>query len=259
MAEVARLAASAPGSAAGEAEGVGGCSVAMIVPAYRDTPAVHTLLDATKDWSPSPARIVVVSGEPDDALERLCVERRHAYIEGPPCRGAQLDLGARAADSHVLWFVHADAAVPPGAIAAIRRAVAQGAESGCFGFAFQGEPAWHKTVIERLVALRLRLGGIPYGDQALFATRSAYRQGGGFAHRPLFEEVPLVRALKQRGTFVVLPERVGVSTRRWERDGWLARSLHNRWLALEHALGVPSERLARAYGHGQDRKRRRNA
>lgn len=223
-------------------------SIAMIVPTFRDSPAARALVSAAARGSPPPDRIVVVSAEPDRGLERDLSERGHVYLEGPACRGVQLEIGARAAETEILWFVHADTAVPPSAVAAIRRALADGAESGCFGFSFQGEPAWHKRMLERLVALRIRAGGIPYGDQALFATAAAYRQCGGFAPRPLFEEVSLVRALRRRGTFRVLPERVGVSTRRWERDGWLARSLSNRVLALGYALGVPAERLARAYG-----------
>jgi len=38
-----------------------------------------------------------------------------------------------------------------------------------------------------------------------------------------------------------------VATRRWERDGWLRRSLHNRWLALRFALGGRPEVLAARY------------
>src|SRR5690606_8091020 len=131
---------------------------------------------------------------------------------------------------------------------AIRRALAAGAESGCFAFSFQGRRTWYKSVLERAVAARLRLGGVAYGDQALFATRAAYEACGGFSDQPLFEEVRLVKRLRRRGTFRVLPERVGVSTRRWERDGWIARTAHNRWLALRYALGASPERLAGAYG-----------
>jgi rSAM/selenodomain-associated transferase 2 len=237
-------------------------SVTVIVPVFRDLAAVRALFDAAEKWSPPAARVVVVSGERDAALARLTAARGHVYVDGPANRGAQLDLGAGAAESPVLWFVHADAVVPPDAIAAIRLALAGGAESGCFRFSFQGPRGWHKAALERLVALRVRFGGIPYGDQALFATRAAYAACGGFAHVPLFEEVRLVRCLRRRGTFRVLPERVAVSTRRWERDGWVRRTVQNRWLALRHALGAEPERLADDYAaghreHAQKQDRRR--
>lgn len=231
----------------------------VIVPALRDTEAVRTLFASATAWSPRPREVIVVSGEPDPGLAALCAEHGHRYLEGPQCRGAQLDLGARAAAGRVLWFLHADAAVPADALAAIRRALDSGAESGCFTFAFQGERTWYKSALERLVAVRLELGGVAYGDQALFATRYAYDACGGFAHQPLFEEVPLVKALRRRGTFRLLPERIGVSTRRWERDGWIARTAQNRWLALRYALGASPDRLAAAYARSGDRTGRGSA
>jgi hypothetical protein len=86
-----------------------------------------------------------------------------------------------------------------------------------------------------------------YGDQGIFVTRAAYEEGPGFAAEPLFEEVPLVRYLKRCGGFVALDVPITVDPRRWERDGYLRRTLHNRVLALGHLLGVPPPRLAQWY------------
>jgi hypothetical protein len=70
---------------------------------------------------------------------------------------------------------------------------------------------------------------------------------GGFADEPLFEEVPLVRAARERGHFAAVSAAIGVSPRRWERDGWLRRSLGNRLLAIGYMLGISPRRLARRY------------
>jgi hypothetical protein len=144
---------------------------------------------------------------------------------------------------------NADAAVAAVcALAVIAAAVRDGAESGCFRFAFQGLPTWYKRVLAWLVGLRIRCGGVAYGDQGIFVRRDLYLALGGFAAWPLFEEVGLVRRLRARGTFRVLPRAIAVATRRWERDGWLRRTLHNRWLALRFALGERPEALAERYG-----------
>lgn len=229
--------------------------VSVIVPVWRDTPAAARLLAATRRWSPAPREIVVVAGEADPALAEVCAEHGGRYLESPTNRGAQLDLGAHVATARALWFLHADAAVPPNALEIIDRALAAGAESGCFRFSFQGGRTWYKRLLEGSVALRVRLGGVAYGDQALFVTREAYEACAGFDHQPLFEEVRLVKRLRRRGTFRVLREPVRVSTRRWERDGWLRRTLHNRWLALRHGMGTPAERLAAAYMRADARLR----
>ena len=98
-----------------------------------------------------------------------------------------------------------------------------------------------------LVNLRVSLGGIPYGDQGIFVRRDAYLKCGGFTHQPLFEEVTLVRKLRARGRFRILAEPIGVSPRRWERDGWIRRSLANRRLALAYLCGQTAQQLATRY------------
>jgi rSAM/selenodomain-associated transferase 2 len=225
--------------------------VAVVVPVLDDAVELARLLERIAAWPVRPAEIAVVAASDAAALAALCARHGCRLIHAEPNRGLQLDLGARATHAPVLWFLHADAAPPPEALAAIEGAVAAGAEGGCFRFGLAGARTPTKRLLERLVALRVRLGGIAYGDQGLFAQRSAYVETGGFPHQPLFEEVRLVRALRRRGAFRVLDCALPVSTRRWERDGWWRRSCRNRWLALRYACGAPAERLAATYHMGR--------
>ncbi len=222
-----------------------GLDVAVVIPVLDDQATLAALLPRLRQQSP--AEIVVVSGRADRAVAELCRQQACAYLEGDANRGAQLDAGARATVSPVLWFLHADAAPPPDALQAIAAALRAGAESGCFRFAFQGPDTWYKALLASLVALRVRCGGMVYGDQGIFVRRDAYLACGGFAPQPLFEEARLVRRLRARHTFRVLPRALGVATRRWERDGWWRRTLGNRWLALRFMLGARPEALAASY------------
>lgn len=226
--------------------------VAIVVPVHDDTAALETLQERIDAWAARPRERIVVATSADDELARICTRHGCKLMSAPANRGAQLDAGARAARASTLWFLHADAAPPDDALTAIAAAVAAGAESGCFRFSFQGPACRRKRVLAMLVNLRIRLGGMAYGDQGLFATRGAYAACGGFAHQPLFEEVGLVKRLRRRGTFVRLSQALAVSARRWERDGWWARTCQNRWLALCYMLGVPVERLARIYGRRRE-------
>ncbi len=219
--------------------------VSVVIPVLGDAAELDTLL--TQLQLQRPAEVIVVSGRADRAVTAVCARHACDLIQAPAKRGAQLHAGARRATGAVLWFVHADAELPADALTLIAGAVHSGAESGCFRFAFQGPVTWYKRALAWLVALRIRCGGMVYGDQGIFARRSAYFDSGGFAEWPLFEEALLVRRLRARGTFRVLPRALGVATRRWERDGWLKRTLHNRWLALRFALGSRPEVLAARY------------
>ncbi len=230
--------------------------VAVVIPVLGDEAELARLLPLLR--LQRPAEIVVVSGRGDARAAALCREHACTYLEAAANRGAQLDAGARAAGASVLWFLHADAAPPADALDAIDAALRSGAESGCFRFAFQGPATWYKRSLALLIALRVRCGGMVYGDQAIFVRRDVYFECGGFAPQPLFEEARLVRRLRARGTFRALPRAIGVATRRWERDGWWRRTLHNRWLALRFMLGARPDALAASYRRllGSQRERK---
>lgn len=80
-------------------------------------------------------------------------------------------------------------------------------------------------------------------------SQKAYHQSGGFPEWPLFEEVPLVRKLRQQGRFIDLKEVILVDPRKWDREGWWRRTWNNRLLATAFALGIPPHRLAVRYNH----------
>ena len=222
-------------------------ALSIVIPVLDDRADLGTLLAHFERSEQIPHQVIVVSGREDATLATALAERGICYLESPPNRGAQLALGAKHASGRVVWFLHADAKPSVRAGSAIIAAVEAGAESGCFRFRFADASTWQPKLLARLVNARVRLGGIPYGDQGLFATRDAYAAAGGFAAEPLFEEVALVKALRRRGTFQCLAEPIDVAPRRWQRDGWWRRSLLNRWLAVCYTCGVPSARLASRY------------
>ena len=220
--------------------------VTVVIPVYRDRQALADILKELAGLGPGPAEIVVVDGGADPGIERLCVESECRYLVSFPRRGEQMDLGARASDTEVLWFLHADNRPRPDSIAVIRRHLRNGAIGGWFRFRFSNEHCWQARLLAFLINLRAR-AGTPYGDQGLFMLRKAYRQAGGFPHRALFEEPPLVKRLRKSGRFAPVKTSLGVSARRWKRDGWFRRSLRNRLLALAYILRRSPEKLARNY------------
>ncbi len=221
--------------------------IAIVVPVLEDTTALRVLLERIRDWVSQPAELIVISADSDPMTRELCRQHGCRYVESVSCRGTQLDRGAEEATAGVLWFLHADAEPHSDSLGEISRAVGRGTEGGYFRFMFLGEATWWKAFLERLINLRTRVGGIPYGDQGIFVRRDAYFEAGGFAHQPLFEEVTLVKNLRSRRHFRALSLPIGVAARRWEHDGWWYRSLTNRGLAIRYLLGASAERLAAHY------------
>lgn len=220
--------------------------LSVVIPVFRDNDCLARLLGQLTAMPETPDEVIVADGSGDTDCQALCARFGAHYLATGAGRGLQLDSGARAATGDWLWFLHADSTLPAPAAGAVRAALTTGQTGGWLRFRF--EDAHHPVArgLACLINLRCRLG-TPYGDQGLFMTMAAYRTAGGFAHEPLFEEVQLIRKLREQGRFRPLPISIGVSARRWKRDGWLRRSLANRRLAIAYMLGKSPTALARRY------------
>jgi len=195
---------------------------------------------------------IVVDGGSTDETRAIAEAAGTHVIEAPRGRGSQLDVGAGAARGDWLLFLHADTVLDPGwaeeAQGFITRVQTgrRDEAAAAFRFALDDDGAMPRF-IERLVAWRCRLFGLPYGDQGLLISCRLYRRLGGFRPLPLMEDVDLVRRLKRR-ELVMLQSRAVTSGERYRREGYLARSLRNLGCMLLYYLRVPPRVLARIYG-----------
>jgi hypothetical protein len=224
--------------------------VAVIVPVRGDAGPLSNLIRLIGD---QPDEFIVVTAGEDAAASAVCEGAGVNCLRSSPGRGPQQHTGALAADSDWLWFLHADSTPAVTGVADIRRAGREGAVGGYFRFRFEGSQTSARSILAGLINLRARLG-VPYGDQGLFFRRDVYLACAGFPDVPLFEEVGLVRCARRRGAFAGLPTPIGVSTRRWERDGWVRRTVANRLLAIGYAMGISPRRLARFYDGRTERR-----
>jgi len=221
--------------------------VTIVVPVRGDATPLAALL-AQLPSRPG-VQVVVSSAAPPEASSNALREGRPdvVWVDGPPGRGLQLNAGTAVADGRWLWFVHADSLLPDGwldVFAALEGR--QDVAGGAFAFALDSG-AWQARWLERAVAARVALFGLPYGDQGIFVRRSVFHLMQGFLPIPLMEDVDFVRRLKRQGRVVHLSQRLQTSARRWEARGWGRQSLSNLGTLLLYFLGVSPWRLARRY------------
>ena len=166
------------------------------------------------------------------------------------CRGAALARAAARSRGEILFFVHADSRPPAGALGLILRTVAAGAAAGAFSLGYASGDAAGEDARMRWIAwwanLRSRLLRLPYGDQGIFCRRDAYERSGGFRDLPVCDDLDLVRRLRRTGRFVILPEVMRTSPRKY-RAGALRQVLRVWRVAAGYFLGVSPERLSRWY------------
>ncbi|MEM7742762.1 MAG: TIGR04283 family arsenosugar biosynthesis glycosyltransferase [Pseudomonadota bacterium] len=224
-----------------------GAPVSVIIPTLNaaDTlgPCLGALGEAVMDGVIR--ELILVDGGSEDAIEAVADDVGAVFLKAPRGRGSQLAAGARIAQGSWLLFLHADSVLGVGWAAAIRAHMQQTPDrAGYFRVRFQSE-AQMARITAGWANLRARVFGLPYGDQGLLISRTAYDAIGGFPEIPLMEDVALVRRLPRRPR--AIPVVIETSAERFERNGWIARGAGNLWRLVRYLLGASPERLAQRY------------
>ncbi|MDT0630469.1 TIGR04283 family arsenosugar biosynthesis glycosyltransferase [Rubrivirga sp. S365] len=232
-------------------------TVTVVIPALNEAAGIGRTL-ASVAAQPGPVEVVVVDGGSTDgtaaAVHPALASAR--VIASERGRARQMNAGAAHGRGGALLFLHADTALPPGALDRVRRALAEpGVAGGCFAVTFDrpapGEPAFGPLgrAAMRLWEARLwmRWHRLAFGDRALFVRRDVFDAVGGFPEQPIFEDLDAVRAVRRRGRFVFLDAAVVTSARRFRRGGAVRQQLRNLALWAAWNAGVPPARLKRFY------------
>lgn len=219
-------------------------SITVVIPALDEEERLPAAIRSVR----ADAEVIVVDGGSRDATRAVAAAEGARVLDSPPGRGRQQDLGARTAAGDWLVFLHADTRLEAGwadALAGLPTEVAGGA----FRLAIDSDRLAFR-IVEGGVRARVRLFGLPYGDQGLFVRRAVFEAVGGMPHVPLMEDVAFVGRLRRAGPLAFPATRAFTSARRWERHGIVGATLRNWWLIALYAAGRSPDRLARLYGRG---------
>ncbi len=187
-------------------------------------------------------------GSSDDTVS-LARKAGAKVMPAPRGRGAQLAAGARGSASDWLLFLHADTVLQHGwddeADAFI--GAGQGNEQAASFRFLLDDGRGRARLLEKAVALRCRLFGLPFGDQGLLISRCFYDRIGGFRPYPLFEDVDIVRRIG-KARIRMLESAATTSAARYRRSGYLLVPVRNLLLLTLYFSGVAPRILARFYG-----------
>jgi rSAM/selenodomain-associated transferase 2 len=220
--------------------------VSIIIPVFNEGLLIRRCLTHLRERAAG-AEIIIVDGASTDGTERfaehLCDQLVQSEERG---RATQMNAGASAATGDVLWFVHADAEVPPGCLDEIARIMRDPAVAGGYFRIRLPRPAVYRLTdtFAHYAGLLLRMR---CGDHGIFCRRTAFIDAGRFPNVPLMEDVEFFRRLRRCGRVVHSDKRLAVSARRYEAIGRVRLTLAYGFIASLYLFGVPLSRLARIY------------
>lgn len=219
----------------------------LVIPTLNEERRLPATLAAARAAFGDDAEYIVADGGSTDRTVDLAQAAGARVVASPRGRGEQIYQGCTSADREVCVLLHADTILPVTAAASIREALQ---DSRVFGGAFLlefNDARGALRMLQGAINIRTRLFHRATGDQAMFARTAILREIGGVPRVPLFEDVRLCRALRRRGKFAILGDRVGTSARLWQEMGMTRGILLHLAFRTMHALGASPALLARLY------------
>jgi glycosyltransferase involved in cell wall biosynthesis len=222
-----------------------------VIPTLNEEAALPRLLGSLHAQTKPAERIIVADG---GSRDKTVFEARRGGAEVIVAprrgRGGQIASAVVQLTEDIGLVAHADMLVPPLALEAVRKALAERADcpGGCLGHRFDNtSPALR--AIEWWDCRRAR-SGTSYGDQAQFFRRELLQSAGGFPDQPIMEDVELSLRLRLLGKPIYLDLPVTVSARRFVRMKWWRAVWQNwmlRWCYRLRGCTACAELYARYY------------
>ena len=221
--------------------------LSVVIPTFNEAPNIARLVAELRRHTAHDAiEILVVDAHSPDNTAALARQAGATVLLAPqPGRAAQMNHGAAHATGDVLYFVHADVSIHPDYVATIGQAVAAGYAAGCYRFRFDSS-----RPLLRINSYGTRFKGIMSrgGDQTLFITRALFQQLGGFNERfVVMEDFEIIQRIRRVASFLIVPQNVLVSARKYENNSWLRVQVANLTAFSLYFLRVSPGRIARTY------------
>lgn len=219
--------------------------ISIIIPFYNEEKILLENLAYFQELSRLSELIFVDGGSVDKSREIAGSCARVLIAERG--RARQMNYGASLARSEILLFLHADTILPREALAAIERKVNwEIFLGGCLTQRISSNHFIYR-LIEWQGNLRARLTKEFYGDQGIFVKREEFARIGGFPEAPIMEDVIFSRRLRKRGKTIVLPDKLIVSARRWEKKGIARTAFLYSLISILFFLKLPLDKIKRLY------------
>lgn len=156
-----------------------------------------------------------------------------------------MNLGAKVARGNTLYFVLADTTPIATFCEDIQIARLKGYRAGCYRYRFDSQ-----KILLKINSWATRFNGLfsGGGDQTLFISKRFFEELGGFDPQfCIMEDFDLVRKIKRKTKFYIIPKSIRVSARKYEKNSWLWVQSVNLYVFLKFHLGTSPKEIKSIY------------
>ncbi len=221
--------------------------LSIVIPTLNAAENLPSCLTALEAW-PGLVQIIIVDGGSTDETLQVATDANAVVLPTDRGRGQQLARGGSFARGPWLLFLHADTVLGPewvDEVGLYTKNETNHHRAAAFRFSLNDDSPQARR-LEKMVAWRCRVLGLPYGDQGLLIHRDFYDHLSGFKSLPLMEDVDLIRRIG-KGRVHMFNTAAVTSADRFKRDGWWARPSRNLFCLFLYACGLPPRWIAKLY------------
>jgi len=211
--------------------------ISIIVPVFNEINFINDFISHLKSTCQTPQEIIIVDGESTDGTGKLLESLTDISVfQTKTGRANQMNFGAKIAKTSLLYFVHVDSILPQNFDTLILNSYKKKKVAGCFRLKFD-KANW---------LLKLAAAGSKWnhllcrgGDQSLFVSKNKFDMLNGFDPRyKVCEDIEFIKKLYKNKCFIVLPQTLTTSSRRFYKNGIIYLLFHFGVLHFLHYLGV---------------------
>lgn len=221
--------------------------ISIIIPVINEEDGILKLLGHLQDSSSNfISEIIVVDGGSTDNTTGLVQQSTTArLIKSEKGRAKQMNAGAQAAKTEILYFLHADSYPPQNFDKLIVTQFQKGNIAGCFCMQFDYSH-WLLKISGWCTRFNYKI--CRGGDQSLFVSKALFKEIGGFDEGfVIYEDNDFIEKLYHKKQFTIIKKWLTTSARRYKECGvWKLQYFFLR-IHLKKCFGASPEELHRYY------------